>query len=878
MLVSPMPFRVWSWRLAFPLPLRAHLAILVVVAVLPVLLFAALMVAVFGHEQRAFVERGVRDTARTLTFAVDRELATSLKTLEALAASELLDRGELRAFHRHLVRAVPTQRWWRVAFLVDATGRRLLDTTMEFEATQGTLAAASEQFSRVVATGEPSVSDLVPGAETVAMVVPVIRHGTLRYALGAGLDVALLNRFLREQWLPHGWSGVVLDRQNRILAGTGSLERRVGTRAEGMPARPELAESWRRGVDVTGRRSYLAYSRAPVSGWTVAVAVPVRALDSPLLWSLLSVAGGGLLLLGAGVMLAIVVGRRTAEPINTLVRSAAALGRGETGVGERSSVLEVDRLASAIQGAGHDRDRFERALRASEGQLRAVFDAALDGLLLADDDGRYVDANPAAEALLGVPRAELLGRTIGDFLDGGGDFETAWRQFRERRRETGQVRLRRPDGSTRDVEYCAVADVLPGCHLSALRDVTDRLRAEAERNQLLAREQAARADAESANRAKDEFLATLSHELRTPLTSMLGWVRLLREETLSEDRVAHALESIERNTRLQAKLINDMLDVSRIVAGKLQLDLRTVDLPQIVDDAVESIRAEAERKAIALERKIDPAAGPVRGDAVRLQQIVGNLLTNALKFTPAGGRVDVRVERQDASAHVIVSDSGIGIDPQVLPHVFDRFRQADSTSSRKHGGLGLGLAIARHLTALHGGTVRAESPGLGEGATFTIALPIVPADGDAAPDRDVAAERAASGLDRTSLRGIRVLVVDDDADSREVVRTVLERCGGEVLIASSADGALAMLRWAQVDIVVSDLAMPGTSGLELVDQMRAGERAGATARVPAVALSAHATSDDRARALAAGFDAHAAKPIDPDDLVAVVTRTLAKAA
>ena len=386
---------------------------------------------------------------------------------------------------------------------------------------------------------------------------------------------------------------------------------------------------------------------------------------------------------------------------------------------------------------------------------------------------------------------------------------------------------------------------------------------------LLATQHEALAEAERANRAKDEFLATLSHELRTPLTAMLGWVRMLRSGRLAGEQAQAALEVIERNTRLQAQLINDLLDVSRIVAGKLQLDLRPLELVSVVEEALASVKSDADAKGLAIEASINPAAGPVLGDRVRLLQVVVNLLSNALKFTPADGRITVVLERVGASARIQVSDTGVGIEPALLPHVFNRFLQADSTSSRQHGGLGLGLAIVRHLAELHGGSARAESAGPGLGATFTVELPILAA-GSGRGER-AAIERAPGAEPRLPrLDGLRVLVVDDHDDARELIRTVLQQCGADVAVATGADEALEALDKLRVDLLVSDLAMPGADGFDLIRRVRARERAAGGATLPAVALTAYAGTVDRARALAAGFQAHASKPIAPDELATMV--------
>ncbi len=375
------------------------------------------------------------------------------------------------------------------------------------------------------------------------------------------------------------------------------------------------------------------------------------------------------------------------------------------------------------------------------------------------------------------------------------------------------------------------------------------------------------AEARDANRAKDEFLATLSHELRTPLTAMLGWVRMLQSGTLDTATSTRALQVIDRNTKVLAQLIDDLLDVSRIVTGKLNLELKAVDVGAVVESALDAVTPGALTKAVTLERRIDPAAGPAWGDAHRLQQVVWNLLSNAIKFTPSGGRVRVTVDRDDTHVIVRVADTGQGIAAEFLPYIFDRFRQADSTMTRAHGGLGLGLAIVHHLVTLHRGTVTASSDGRDRGATFTVRVPLAPLPSVARRSED-----AATGVDRLPpLAGIRVLVVDDDADARDLVTAVLAQSGADVVTAASTAEALDALARARPHVLVSDLAMPGDDGYALIERVRqlGLDRGG---RVPAVALTAFARADDRNRALAAGYAVHVAKPVEPATLVEIVAR------
>ncbi|HEX6903215.1 MAG TPA: ATP-binding protein [Thermoanaerobaculia bacterium] len=381
--------------------------------------------------------------------------------------------------------------------------------------------------------------------------------------------------------------------------------------------------------------------------------------------------------------------------------------------------------------------------------------------------------------------------------------------------------------------------------------------------------------AEAANRSKDEFLATVSHELRTPLNAIMGWAQLLQTGGSDGERFRRGLETIIRNARLQSQLIDDLLDVSRIVSGKMRLDVRPLDLAPVIEAAVEAIRPAAEAKQITLRRVLDPLAGTVAGDPARLQQVVWNLLSNAVKFTPKGGKAEIRLERVNSHVEIIVADNGVGIAREFLPYVFDRFLQLDASTTRQQGGLGLGLSIVRHLVELHGGTAEVKSPGAGQGSTFLVRLPLSiahfqPADPERVhPRAEVHEGDPCKDDPALDLRGIRVLVVDDEPDARETLRQILEHCNAEVLTVASAGEALeALQRW-RPDILISDIGMPGEDGYELIRRVRAlpPESGG---RTPAAALTAFARSEDRRRALLAGFQMHVAKPVEVKELAAVV--------
>ncbi len=425
--------------------------------------------------------------------------------------------------------------------------------------------------------------------------------------------------------------------------------------------------------------------------------------------------------------------------------------------------------------------------------------------------------------------------------------------------------------------------------ITIIDDVTERIAHEQQLVRLLAREQTARKEAETANRAKDEFLATVSHELRTPLNAIAGWVQILRKNVSDAESFAHGIEIIDRNVKMQTKIIEDILDVSRIITGKLNFDVTPVNLVPVIEAALESVRLAAEVKAIRIQTVLNDSASLVSGDPNRLQQIVWNLVSNAIKFTPKAGTVSVGLERAGSQAEITVSDTGKGISAEFLPFVFDRFRQADSTSTRHHSGLGLGLAIVRHLVELHGGTVHATSEGEEQGATFIVRLPLLVSRhtegflaGNAAQfsgdnqEPSLAAEIEPMFIDTTKLDGLRVLIVDDEADAREMLQVMLTQFGAEVKVSGSAKEALKVLeRWLP-EILVSDVGMPDEDGYALIQKVRelVPESGG---QIPAIALTGYAMPEDRQRLISAGYQVHLTKPVELVELVNVIASLAGRA-
>ena len=508
-----------------------------------------------------------------------------------------------------------------------------------------------------------------------------------------------------------------------------------------------------------------------------------------------------------------------------------------------------------------------RELDKARAYAESLIKDAPDPVFVSDLEGKILQANDAVSDLLGFREDEVVEQSVSRFISAD-----------ETREFVAALREVVVHGVSRNVPLhprSASGDVISTTlNASALRHASGEvigaigiLRDMRAYEQVLHDLEESRRELHDANQAKDQFLAVVSHELRTPLTAMLGWVRLLTTGTVDASASARALEVIERNVKLLAQLIEDLLDVSRIVAGKLRLEMGPVAPVTVVESAVEAVQALADAKSISLKVMLDPSAGPVRGDPDRLQQVIWNLLANAIKFTPSRGRVDVRLERFNNHTRLVVRDTGRGINPDLLPHIFDRFRQDEQAP--RYGGLGLGLAIVRHIVDLHGGTVKAESEGEGRGATFTVELPLPSEQVASSPEPAVVYRRAEGPSRLVNLSGRRILVVDDEADARELLTTILGRAGADVAAAASADEALTTLpRW-RPDVLVSDIGMPGDDGYALIRKIRAlpPDEGG---NVRALALTAYARSEDRIRALEAGFQTHVSKPVDPLELTALL--------
>ena len=984
--------------------LRSHLLILVLVTLVPIVVFSLVLVVRLHRQERAAIERGLQETARALTLALDAQLKTDIEALKTLGASEHLDDGNYRAFYALAERVKAQHPHWETVLLTDATGRHVLNLRTPYGTPLPVTPGDRDTFLRVMHSGQPLVTDLFVGPVSNALVVgirvPVMRGGQPRYLMSAGLTPRSFGRVLTAQKLPADWTGAVVDRNHVIVARTRAEEQFVGR-----PITPDLGARLRQAPEGTtrafnkeGTATYAAFGRSDIAGWTVVLGLPAASVEGSLMQSLTTVTVAGFAILLVGIGLAALLGRRIAGPIVSLSRSAATLDRGEMAPLSDAAVSEVGDLARALQNAARSVREHEAALRARESELRLITDSVPVLISYIDGDGRYRFNNRAYEEWFGQPAQAVAGKHLRDvmgqaayevvrphveaalagqtasyerllqFREGGSRYVRATyvpdrddsgtvrgfvalvtdltgervnaARLREQAetlelvnrtgqllsaeldlqklvqamtdaatklshaafgaffynlvddhgqsdalyaisgvsheafenlpmprnatlfgpafRRAGAVRIHDAHEDSRYGEkaphhgmlpgqlpvrsYLAVpvvsrsGDVLgglffghpePGVFTEREERLVVGLAAQAavavDNARLYEKEQRARAEAEAANRSKDEFLATLSHELRTPLNAVLGWARMLRLGQLEAGMQKRAIDVIERNAQAQVQLIEDLLDVSRIITGKLRLDVRPVTLSTVVEAAIDSVRPAAESKGVRLTHVLDPRAGPIAGDPDRLQQVVWNLALNAIKFTDRGGRVQVSVQRVNSHVEIEVSDTGRGIAPEVLPHIFERFRQADSTTTRAHGGLGIGLALVRHLVELHGGSVHATSPGENQGAVFTVKLPIMAHKdtGDTQPRHPGAGRGRADHL--PSLEDVKLLVVDDEEDTLDLFAAMLKQNGAVVRTVTSAAAALQTMQEWTPDVLVSDIGMPDEDGYALIRKVRALE-------------------------------------------------------
>ena len=879
------------------LRLRAILALLVLTTSLPLVLFASLVIVRSANAQRSLVEQRNVETARAVSVAIDQHVESARSALQTFAATDVLNTPNRIVFNEVALRLVPTQPGWYAMLLVHPSGAVMADTALpENEVPSFTTA---DWVRRVVMSRQPAVSNLfqdaTAGGYFFVVAVPVMRGGEVRSVLAAQIRSTSLSEILRRQSAPPNGVMTLLDSSPVVMARTRGEAQFVGKVPSNdfQQVLARMSEGSWRSTMLEGTPAYASMSRSPLTGWTVGIGMPARDLDQTIRSSMLALVLAGIFVLAIGVVCAFVLSSLIVKAMSAASSAARALARGEPVMPLPSHIAEAEELSTGLLEAGsildariRERDQAllaERVARSAsekdEARLSVTLRSIGDAVITTDPAGRVTLLNPVAQALTGWSEAAATGQPI----------ETVFHIVEEDTRKpvenpvskvfreghivglANHTVLLSRDGRETPIEDSAAqirsADgALIGIVL-VFRDASERRESERRRQLLLNREQSARREAEALSRSKDDFVATISHELRTPLNAIFGWVRLLRSGNLNETQHAHALEVVERNTRAQAQLIEDLLDMSRVVTGHLRLDLRRVELPAVIQAAIDAVRPAADAKGLAIHVDLDPRVGQISGDPDRLQQVVWNLLTNSVKFTNKGGRIDVSLTGEGSEAVLKVRDTGIGMAPDLLPHVFERFRQGASSASRAHGGLGIGLALVRHLAEMHDGTVIAESEGEGRGSTFTMRLPM---HGTRSITETPAGEPS-DVVQAASLVGATVLVVDDDEDARDLIATTLRHAGASVVCAASVQEALSCVRKSAAQVIVSDIAMPNGTGYDFIREVRGSV---ATARIPAIALTAFGRVEDRERALATGFNLHMTKPVDPQSLVEAIATLL----
>jgi PAS domain S-box-containing protein len=897
------------------LRLRGILALLVLATTLPLGLFAGLLILMSWQQQRTMVDHQNVDTARAISVAIDKELESTINALDVLASVDVLQFRNLRAFNQLALRLMPREPGWHAVVLVDPSGHVLVNTAAP--GAEPATPPTMDWVGTVLATARPTVSSLFEEPDTgryfVIVGVPVVENGTLQLVLGAQIRSSVLSDVLRRQKVPPNGVVTLIDRTQRIIARTRGEDLYVGKLPSEnfRAAATRMTEGSWRGKLLEGVFSYSSLSRSALTGWTIGIGFPAEQIDAPIRRSIWALTGVGLVILALGVGFALLLGHLIVRSLASASLAVRALARSEPLPDRRSRLVEIEELSAGLREAAsilskrlYEREQAEQArsraatereqaLRAEqvaraasaqdEARLAVTLRSIGDAVIATDLDSKVTVLNPVAQALTGWSETEGLRKPI----------ERVFRIVNEDTRAPAENPVARVlrDGSAvglanhtlliaRDGREIPIADsaapirgpdqALLGVVL-VFRDVSEQRAAERERAALFAREQAARHEAEALSRSKDEFVATVSHELRTPLNAIFGWAKLLRSGRLDRAARDHALDVIERNTRAQARLIDDLLDMSRVITGNLRLDLRETELGAVLEGALETVRPAAEAKQLELVVSTDHPAAVVQGDPNRLQQIAWNLLTNSIKFTPPGGRIEAKISVEGAQALLCVSDTGVGIDRDFLPHVFERFRQGASSASRGYGGLGIGLALVHHLVDLHGGSVTAHSDGPNCGARFEVRLPVIELHGTTLPRVRAVYAQPSAELTGQMLDGLRILLVDDDPDARELARTALAQAGAQVNAAASVREALDLLESVDFDVLLSDIAMPNGTGYDLLRALRSSPR---TSKLPAVALTAYSRAEDRERVLSAGFNFHIGKPFELSALIS----TLAMAA
>ena len=882
------------------LRLRAILALLVLTTSVPLGLFAGILIVRSSHEQRTLVEQRNVETARAVSVAVDQQVESARAALQALAATELLTEPQRITFNEAALRLVPTQPGWYAVLLVHPSGAVMADTALGDNDIPSFTTA--DWVQRVVSTKLPTVSNLfqdsTAGGHFFVVAVPVVRSGEVRSVLAAQIRSTSLSEILRRQAAPPNGVMTVLDAVPVVMARTRGEPEFVGKAPSNDFAQiaQRMSEGSWRSTTLEGTPAYAAMSRSPLTGWSVAIGIPVEEMEAPIRGSMLALVLVGAFILAVGLACALGLSNFIVRAMVGASAGARALARGESVVAQPSQIVEAEELSTGLLEAAtildariRERDQAllaERVARSAsekdEARLSVTLRSIGDAVITTDPAGHITLLNPVAQALTGWTEAAAIGQPVEKVFhivqeESRKSVENpVSKVFREGRIVglANHTLLLSRDGRATPIEDSAAPIRATDGSLIGIvlvfRDASDRREAERRKQQVLDREQEARRAAETLSRSKDEFVATVSHELRTPLNAIFGWVRLLRSGNLNDAQRTHALEVVERNTRAQAQLIEDLLDMSRVVTGHLRLDMRRVELPGVIQAAVDAVKPASEAKELEIAVDLDERVGPISGDPDRLQQIVWNLLTNSVKFTNKNGRIEVTLRAEGSDAILCVKDTGIGMSAELIPHIFERFHQGASSASRTHGGLGIGLALVKHLVEMHGGTVEAQSGGDGQGSMFTIRMPML-------GTRAVIEKPALSAIDGAALHdeitlaGVSIIVVDDDKDARDLISTTLVHAGANVLPASSMVEALRVLRSATPQAIVSDIAMPNGTGYELIREIR---QIAHLANIPAIALTAFGRVEDRERALTAGFNYHITKPVDPQHLVRALATAL----
>jgi PAS domain S-box-containing protein len=828
------------------LKLRSHLHLMVAGALAPVVLFAVISAALLVQHERRTIEREAIGRTRAAMSAIDAALLGHITTLKALAASKNLVTGNLEAFHEESQRILRTQPEWQNIDLATAAKEQLSDAILPY-GKHAPFGGGETAFDDAVRTRRPVVGDIAGGSairmETVRVRVPVVFGGEVRYVLSVPLKLESLAELLQAQKLPHDWVIGLADRKSEIIV-------RIPSVAPGTPAsesfRTAVAESpegWFRGSTLEGKETYTPYVTSQLSGWVLGIAIPAATVNRGAWRTFALTATGVALALAMALGLAWFIGRRIEAPIASLAKATHAIGRGERlAVPSDAPIDEITRLAHTLQ-------RSVDTMREREDRLRLALDAGRMGSWEWDMRSNRLAWSPELEAIHGLASASFTG-TFDAFLqevhpDDREHVRAEMTAILEREEQHLEYRIVRPDGAIRWVESRAklVRDPpgTPQRVAGVCMDITTRKQVEEALKE--------------ASRAKDEFLAMLSHELRNPLAALSAAAHVLKLAHPHEAPAIKARAVVERQTRHMARLVGDLLDISRLAMGKVALERERFNLAEAVGNVVTVWRTSGrlERHQVTVSNK----SVWVDADRARLEQVLSNLLDNAVKFTPAGKQISVAVEQKDDWAVLHVADEGEGLAPESAERMFDLFVQGERGLDRAAGGLGVGLALVKRLTELHGGTVSASSAGRGHGATFTVRLPAVLAP----------AARAVQPESGPVLAPRRVLIVEDNDDARLMLHEALAFSGHEVQEARDGASGLALAAQSMPDIALIDIGLPDVDGYEVARRLRAspGGR-----RMGLIAITGYGQAEDQRRAYEAGFDAHLTKPVAPERLKQVM--------